>query len=207
MSFWIAGKYPDLVSSASSFMGSPEFVVGPRAFPVEYSHDQMAENYNGVRTRLVTGSQDFMRFYHRQMNLLWRMPSHETEDFEFDHGTPEIAKTLAFHMNAFANPLPLPDTWNHTDVYPIFWVWDWTVTSDRRQPGFTSLRDVASDGFRSEVREWVPSGRLLNNVRLNIITARLYPPNQAIEVTIGQTKRQQFADREGPPPVQARWEH
>ena len=36
MSFWVAGKYPHLVGSSSNFMGSPEFFVGPRGFPVEY---------------------------------------------------------------------------------------------------------------------------------------------------------------------------
>jgi hypothetical protein len=106
MSFWIAGKYPHLVSSASNFMGSPEFFVGPRDFPVEYRHDEMYGNYEGVRTRLVTGARDFIQFYHRQMNAIWKYARdwHETEDFDFDHGTPGMAKTLEFHMNAFAHP-------------------------------------------------------------------------------------------------------
>jgi len=108
MSFWIAGKYPHLVSSASNFMGSSEFFVGPRGFDVEYRHDEMSGNYNGVRTRLVTGTKDFIQFYHRRMNAIWLFtaPNHETEDIEFDHGTPRMAKTLDFHMRAFANPCP-----------------------------------------------------------------------------------------------------
>ena len=102
MSFWIAGKYPQLVSSASSFMGSPEFFVGPRDFPVEYRHDEIYGNYDGVRTRLVTGARDFIQFYHRQLNAFWKSARdwHETEDFDFDHGTPGMTKTLEFHMNA-----------------------------------------------------------------------------------------------------------
>jgi len=39
MSFWIAGKFPQLISSASNFMGSSEFFVGHREMPVEYRHD------------------------------------------------------------------------------------------------------------------------------------------------------------------------
>src|ERR1039457_2764310 len=90
MSFWIAGKYPNLVSSASNFMGSSEFFVGPRDFPVEYRHDEMYGNYEGVRTRLVTGARDFIQFYHRQMNAIWKFARdwHEPADFDFDHGTP-----------------------------------------------------------------------------------------------------------------------
>ncbi len=205
MSFWIAGKYPDLVSSASNFMGSSEFVAGPREFPVEYRHDEMHGNYNGLRTRLVMGTQDFIRFYHRRMNLIWNVarPDYETEEFESDHGTPGMAKTLAFHMHAFANPLPRPGVWNHIDVYPEFMVWGWSVSSDRRQPGLTQLTGVSARGFRSCVREWVPSGRVLANVSVKIASAPLYAAGQRQNVTtvrlrdgaMRQTK--QKADAEG----------
>jgi hypothetical protein len=183
MSYWIAGKYPDLVSSASNFMGSPEFVVGPRDFPVEYRHDEMAANYAGVRTRLVTGTQDFIQFYHRQMNQIWKMPTHETENFDSDHGTPCMSKTLAFHLNAFSNPLPRPDLWSHADVYPVFSVWDWTVETDRQRPGLTSIENVSHTGFHSSVQEWLPNGRALRDVHLKITTAPLYRKKSRVQVT------------------------
>ncbi|HVN06602.1 MAG TPA: alpha/beta hydrolase-fold protein [Bryobacteraceae bacterium] len=186
MSYWIAGKYPQLISSASSFMGSPEFFVGPRGFPVAYNHDVMYGNFDGVRTRLVTGTRDFIQFYHRQMNAIWKYARdwHETEDFDSDHGTPGIAKTLAFHMNAFAHPLPRPEVWNHADVYPNFSVWGWEVASDRKQPGFTDLENVSAAGFRSSVREWLPAGAALPNVKLSIETGKLYAPRKPQSVTI-----------------------
>jgi hypothetical protein len=197
MSFWIAGKYPQLVSSASSFMGSPEFFVGSRDFPVEYRHDEMYGNYDGVRTRLVTGARDFIQFYHRQMNALWKFARdwHETEDFDFDHGTPGMAKTLEFHMNAFAHPLPRPAVWNHADVYPNFTVWGWEVASDRKQPGFTALSNVSAAGFRSSVREWLPGGATIPGVKVSIETDKLYPPRKPQTVTIlrlrdGNVRRQ-----------------
>jgi len=183
MSYWIAGKYPDLVSSASSFMGSPEFVVGPREFPAEYRHDEMAGNYAGVRTRLVVGTRDFIQFYHRRMNLLWTMPTHESEEFDFDHGVPGMAKTLAFHMSAFAAPLPRPELWGHADVYPSFSVWDWTVETNRVHSGFTSLQSASRTGFRSSAREWLPGGRVLRDVHLSITTAPLYNKNAKVAVT------------------------
>jgi hypothetical protein len=197
MSFWIAGKYPHLISSASSFMGSPEFFVGPRDFPVEYRHDEMYGNYDGVRTRLVTGTRDFIQFYHRQMNAIWKYAKdwHETEDFDSDHGTPGMAKTLDFHMNAFAHPLPRPAVWNHADVYPNFTVWGWEVASDRKQPGFTELSNVSAAGFRSAVREWLPDGATIPGVKLSIETDKLYPPRKPQTVTIirlrdGNVRRQ-----------------
>jgi hypothetical protein len=186
MSFWVAGKFPHLVSSASNFMGSSEFVVGHHGLEVEYRHDEMSGNYNGIRTRLVTGTKDFIQFYHRRMNAIWLFtaPNHQTEDIEFDHGTPKMAKTLDFHMQAFANPLPKPAVWNHIDVYPFFDVWGWNVASDRRRPGFTVLASVSKSGFRSSVREWVPSGPVLPKIKLSVATDRLYPPRSIQIVTV-----------------------
>ncbi len=110
MSFWIAGKYPDLVSSASNFMGSSEFVVGPRAFPAEYRHDEMAANYAGVRTRLVTGTQDFIQFYHRQMNqICGACPPTKPKISTSPTARLACRRRWQFHMNAFAKPLPRPE--------------------------------------------------------------------------------------------------
>ncbi|HTM47549.1 MAG TPA: alpha/beta hydrolase-fold protein [Bryobacteraceae bacterium] len=205
MSFWVAGKYPHLVSSASNFMGSSEFFVGTRRLDVEYRHDEMSGNYDGVRTRLVTGTKDFIQFFHRRMNAIWLFtnPGFETHDYEFDHGTPRMAATLDFHMNAFAKPLPKPAAWNHIDVYQFFDVWGWSVASDRRSPGFTALENVSKSGFRCAVREWVPGGSVMPKVKLSISTDRLYPPRSPQTITIvrlrdGKVRRLALkADAEG----------
>jgi hypothetical protein len=206
MSFWVAGKYPHLVGSASNFMGSSEFFVGPRGFDVEYRHEEMRDNYEGLRTRIVMGKRDFIQFYHRRMNAIWNFtrPFHETEEFDFDHGTPGMGKTLAFHMRAFADPLPRPAVWSHAEVYPNFTVWGWEVASDRRQPGFTVLENASAAGFRSAVREWLPGGRTIPQVKLSLATApRLYRPRSKQVVTRvrlrdGATqRREQAADGEG----------
>jgi hypothetical protein len=156
----------------------------------------MYSNYDGVRTRLVTGSKDFIQYYHRRMNAIWLFtaPNHETQAFEFDHGTPRMALTLDFHMNAFAHPLPRPALWNHIDVYPYFDVWGWSIGSDRRVPGFTTLANVSKSGFRSSVREWVPDGPVFGKVKLSVTTDKLYPPRSVQTITIvrlrdGKTRR------------------
>jgi hypothetical protein len=186
MSSWVAGKYPDLVSSMSNFMGSSEFVVGPRAYPVEYRHEEMHNNYDGIRTRMIMGTDDFIQFYHRRMNLIWDYTQmhHESEVFKADHGTPGIAKTMMFHMRAFADPLPRPRVWNHIDVYPEFSVWGWDVTTNRKKPGFTVLENVSLSGFRSSVREWVPSGRVVNDVHVKITTPASYRSAQEVTVNL-----------------------
>ena len=118
-------------------------------FRVEYRHDEMHNNYDGVRTRLVMGTRDFIRFYHARMNAIWKYtrPFHETAEFDSDHGTPHMGETLEFHMHAFANPLPRPDVWSHIDVYPSFPIWGWEVASDRTQPGLTVLENVSRTRF------------------------------------------------------------
>jgi hypothetical protein len=185
MSFWVSGKYPHLVGSASNFMGSSEFYVGPKALPTEYRHTEMYRNYEGVRTRLVTGSRDFIRWYHERMNAIWTIvrPHHETEQFDHEHGTPGMARTLAFHMNAFRNPLPRPSLWHHADVYPEFEVWGYSVQTDRKTPGFTYLENVSRSGFRSSVREWLPAGRLLPEVAVRISTDSVYERNKKYRIT------------------------
>jgi pimeloyl-ACP methyl ester carboxylesterase len=184
--FWTAGKYPDLVSSASSFMGPTEYAVGPKGFPVECNFDDFYANYDAVRTRLVTGTRDFLQFYHRRLNAVWSYARahHETEDFDSEHGAPAVSKTLDFHMAAFAKPLPQPAVFSHADVYPNFVIWGWDVTSDRRQPGITVLENVSRTGFRSAVREWIPGGATIPRVKLSVVSApHLYALGSAQPVT------------------------
>jgi pimeloyl-ACP methyl ester carboxylesterase len=186
VAFSMAAKYPDLIGSASSFMGAPEAPAGPAGFDVEYSLADLYGNYDGVRTRLVTWTRDASQFYHRQLNAIWNFArtNHETEDFDSPQNASAIARTLDFHMRAFANPLPTPAVFNHADAYPNFSVWGWQVISDRRRPALTVLDNVSPTGFRSAVREWVPGGAAIPEVKLSIATPRLYfPPGSSHAVT------------------------
>jgi S-formylglutathione hydrolase FrmB len=71
MAYWLAGKFPDLVSSASSFMGFSEASVGPANLDLENRLDDLYGNYDGVRTRLVTGTRDFLQFYLARLKNVW----------------------------------------------------------------------------------------------------------------------------------------
>ena len=179
--FLVAGKYPDLVSSASSFLGPTEYSAGPAGFDVEYNLDDFYANYGGVRTRLVTESGHFLSFYHRRLNAIWAWArdGHETENFDSTEATPELAKTFDFHTREFARPSPPPAVFSHADVYPNFAVWGWEVASTRHRPGVTVLEDVSSTGFRSAVREWMPGGATLPEVKLSIVSAPLFAPGSS----------------------------
>ena len=185
VAFWMAAKYPGLIGSASSFMGATDAPAGPAGFDVEYSLADLYGNYDGVRTRLVTWTRDSSQFYHRQLNAIWNFArtNHETEDFDSPQNASAIARTLDFHLRAFDHPLLRPPVFNHTDAYPNFTVWGWQVTSDRRRPALTVLENVSPAGFRSAVREWVPGGAAIPEVKLSIATPPGVPPGSSHAVT------------------------
>jgi hypothetical protein len=94
-----------------------------------------------------------------------------------------LAEILDFHLDAFAHPPGKPAAFSHADPYPNFGIWDWEVVSDRRRPAFTVLENVSAAGFRSTVREWIPGGAALPEIKLSITSPRLYTPAAAYPVT------------------------
>jgi pimeloyl-ACP methyl ester carboxylesterase len=120
------------------------------------------------------------------------------------HGAANASAVLDFHMKAFAAPPKKAAAFTHSDPYPNFSVWGWEVASDRRRPAFTSLENVSARGFRSSVREWLPGGIALTDVKLSIETpARTYAPNSThpvayIHLADGKVRRAvQKADAQG----------
>lgn len=180
MTYFLAAKYPHLVSSAGSFCGAPEFTIGPIDFPVEYKHMDMYKNLDGINVRLHYGDKDFIRSYHNDMNKMWSqvMDNYQWKIYDAEHSTCGLGEMFESIMTTFKKPLPIAERWHHTEVYPDFDVWDYKVSSDRTIPGFTIMENVDKRGFRTAVREFVPDGQILQNVQLMITTAPLYEKNQ-----------------------------
>ena len=180
MTFWIAGKYPQLLSAAGNFCGSTEFWVGPKDAPVEYRHIDMYKNYRGMNVRLNYGNEDFIRCYHLDMNKIWTqvMDQYEYKIYPAAHSTCGLGEMFDFLMLTFENPPAKPETWHHIDVYPVFSVWEYQITSDRTRPGFTILENVNKDGFRCSVREFLPDGEVMPFVGLTLLTPPVYEPNR-----------------------------
>ena len=179
MSYWIGGKYPDLICAIGNFCGSAEFVIGPKDFPVEYRHIDMFKNYEGINVRLNYGDEDFIRYYHRDLNKVWLqvMDNYEYEIYKAAHSTCGMGEMFGFLAAAFAKPPEKPSSWYHIDVYPEFTVWDYNVSSDRDVPGFTVLEKVNARGFRCSVRQHLPEGELLPFVSLIVLTPPVYEKN------------------------------
>ena len=101
------------------------------------------------------------------------------------YAAADATAALDFHMQAFAAPPPKPLAFRHIDPYPNFSIWGWEVASGRREPGFTTLSNVSSRGFHSGVKEWLPDGDSLTNVKLSIETPpHAYAPRSTHPVTI-----------------------
>lgn len=184
MTFWISGKYPDMVSAAGNFCGSTEFVVGPKDFPVEYRHQDMYKNYGGINVRLNFGNEDFIRAYHKDMNKVWTqvLDNYEYKIYNAAHSTCGLGEMFDFLLRTFDNPAAKPKRWNHIDVYPSFSVWDYQVNSNRNVPGFTILENVDDNGFRSCLRTFLPDGELLPFVNMTITTSAIYEKNKLYKV-------------------------
>ncbi len=190
MSFWIAGKYPHLVSAAGSFCGSAEFEVGPKDFPVEYRHLDMYGNYGGMNVRLHYGDKDFIRGYHEDINKVWPsvMDRYSYKVYDAAHSTCGMGEMLGFILDTFNNPPAQPARWNHIDVYPEFTVWDYKISTDRIVPGFTILENVDERGFRLSVREFLPDGPLIPSVDVSVTTPPLYEKNQHYTISYIDTR-------------------
>ena len=180
MSYWVAGKYPDLVSAAGNFCGSSEFMAGPLTIPVEYRILDMYRNYRGINVRFHYGSKDNLRNFHLDMNRIWRevMDNYEFKVYDANHSTCGLGEMFDFCLNTFMNPPDVPEKFHHIDLYPEFSVWDYHVSSDRFLPGFTLFEDVGKSGFRCSVREFLPDGELMSLVNVTVLTPPVYEKNQ-----------------------------
>ncbi len=176
MSWWIGGKYPHLLCAAGNFCGSTEFKVGSLKFPVEYSHKYMYNNYGGMRVLLHYGTKDFIRSYHEDVNRIWSnvMDNYSFRIYDTIHVSAGLKDMFDQFMETFKNPLPIPDRWNHIDVYPKFEIWGYKISGSRQVPGFTVLENINSKGFRCSVREYLPGGPLMPHVEVIMITPPVY---------------------------------
>ncbi|QDT07073.1 Carbohydrate acetyl esterase/feruloyl esterase precursor [Rubripirellula lacrimiformis] len=185
MTFWLAAKYPDMISAAGNFCGSTEFMAGPLEFPTEYAHAEMFDNVRGVSVRMHNGTRDRLRFYHQDFNRYWLnvVPQYEFQAYDASHTTCGLHDMFTFIMDAFESPLPVPSQWDHIDIYPSFEVWDYQVETNRARAGFTILENVNRDGFKVAVQNFLPDGQRMPHVSVTIKTAPIYMADQRYRIT------------------------
>lgn len=191
MSFFIAGKYPDMISAAVNMTGSPEFHVGYPDNNTLYSLRHTFENLKDVKTRLHNSSVGELSSQNREVHkgALWQgNVDYEYWEFPGGHKVDNNGETDVFEMamsfvdRAFRKPTPIEKQWSHYDLYADFDIWDYSVKSNKKSSGFTYLRNVSKDGFGFYTKKWLPIAPPLVGFNASIVTAPVYEPKAEYQI-------------------------
>jgi hypothetical protein len=181
MSFFMAGKYPDLIGAAFSSKGSPEFFIGSPSRHTLYQVRHMFRNLYGVKVGFATSSE--CELYYLNDEVINGALNENGLDFSYkkyegSHDiTPEQFKdAFNFMKSAFKDPLPMPLRWHHADLYPEFDIWGYEIKSNIKKPGFIELEGVTKGGLEISTKGWEPDGPVIPGVIINVRTPSSYLP-------------------------------
>ncbi len=197
MASYLAGKYPDKVSAVVSFTGSAEFFIGYpdnyTLYPVRYT----LENLRDVAFYLHNRDNCPMAGLNEEVYqaAVWNeMDNFHYQKMPGEHSIDKPGETKVFEsaisylVAQFNKPKPTKPKWSHYDLYPEFKVWDYTVRSNKSEPGFLYLRNVSKSGFGFYTYSWLPDGCAIKNCKAKIITAACYKPNSQYQINVVHTK-------------------
>ncbi|MEQ6122503.1 alpha/beta fold hydrolase [Reichenbachiella sp. MALMAid0571] len=185
MSFFLSGKYPDKVSAAVNLTGSPEFFIGHpdnhTLYPLRYTFT----NLKDVQLRFHNSSKGEISPLNREVHngALWENDlNYQYWEFDGGHKIDDPGETRVFEMamkfvtDAFRDPMPRKEKWSHYDLYSDFDVWDYSIKSDKKKPGFLYLKNVSQQGFGFYTQKWLPLGPPIGSCQTSINTAGIYKP-------------------------------
>ncbi len=184
MSFFIAGKYPQLVGSAVNSKGSPEFFIGYPENHTLYCVRYLFKNLHGVNLRFHNSTTGELVYLNDEVHagaLQEGNLAYEYQVYEGGHSLMPrgLKDAFDFVVSSFNNPNPAPERWHHADLYPDFEVWGYEVESDLDETGYIEMRGVTKQGMGITTRKWQPHGRIIPGVAINVKTPPLYEPNSA----------------------------
>jgi pimeloyl-ACP methyl ester carboxylesterase len=179
MSFYLAGKYPDLIGTAFSSKGSPEFFVGYPSCHTLYQMRYMFSNLCGVRTGFATSSQCELYYLNNEVIAGARQEADldftlKTYEGPHDISPLQFRDAFEFVVASFANPVKPPVRWNHADLYPGFEIWGYRVDRTEGQPGYVDMRNVTRQGMQLSAVKWEPDGVIIPNVKIDVRTPPVY---------------------------------
>jgi enterochelin esterase-like enzyme len=179
MSFFMAGKYPNMIGTAFSSKGSPEFFIGYPAIHSLYHVRYLFKNLYGVKTGFATSTG--CELFYLNNEVIQGALRETGLDFTYhvyegSHDiTPEQFKdAFNFVAESFRNPQPDPSRWHHADLYPDFNIWGYEVRSNLDKRGFIDLKGVTAHGLSIVTKGWEPDGCLIPGVQINIKTPPIY---------------------------------
>lgn len=184
MSFFIAGKYPDMICSAYNSKGSPEFFIGYPNQHSLYHVRYMFKNLHGVRLGFSSGTQCELMNLNAEViqgALIEKGLDFSYHIYEGAHSlTPDqFMDAVHFTLESFRNPPPAPLRWHHADLYPDFDIWNYQIRSNLNTRGFIELKGVTRGGLGIGTRAWEPDGIPVPDVQIHVKTPSIYKPNVA----------------------------
>jgi len=191
MSYYLAGKYPDMVSAAVNMVGSPEFFIGLPGNHTLYQVRYTFDNLRDVGLLFLNREECQMTGLNDEVNqgTIWSgMENYEYHKLPGGHKVDEPGETkvfdtaMRFIVNQFDKPVTLSKKWSHYDLCPEFTLWDYSLKSNKNEPGFLFLRNVDARGFGFYTRKWLPDGPAIKNCKAIITTAPVYEPNTVYEI-------------------------
>ncbi len=181
MSFFLAGKYPDMIGTAVNSKGSPEFYIGYPDNHTLYRVRFMFRNLTGIRLRFTNSTNGELVNLNKEVNQAAEREKdldYEYVVYEGGHHLDEAQFIDAFRfvVASFKNPLPVPRRWNHADLYPDFDVWGYEIRSNLDQPGYIEMHGVTPAGMDIRTKKWEPDGVPIPGVKINVKTPARYKP-------------------------------
>lgn len=203
MSFYIAGKYPDMVSAAVNFVGSPDFFIG---LPENHTHYPIKYTFGNL--------EDVGLLFHNRTNCpmsglndevhqgaLWAgLENYEYHKLEGEHQIDDPGETKIFEsavrfvMDQFHHPKPLGKRWSHYDLCQQFEIWDYSVKSNKSEPGFLFLKNVDDSGFGFYTKKWLPDGPAIKACQAIVSTAPIYEPGNDYDIRIFNLKESKLEE-------------
>lgn len=203
MSFFLAGKYPDMVTAAVSLTGSPEFFVGipnnHTLYPMRYAF----KNLKDINIRMHTGDSDILYYLNEEVHegAKWEGVPIDYYRFHGGHIVDDSGETKVFELamqfvaNAFSIKKAVPERWSHYDLYGNFSLWGYTVTSDKQEPGYIYLKNVSKQGFGVYTHRWLPDGPALSVTPVTVTTAPVYDRNAIYSIVQYSIKSDKITNR------------
>ncbi|MEO8472508.1 MAG: alpha/beta fold hydrolase [Chryseolinea sp.] len=191
MSYFLAGKYPDMIGAAVSMTGSPEFFIGypnnHTLYPVRYAFQNLKE----VQLRFHNSTADELTDLNNEVKAgaVWsNHPSFDYWQFVGGHVVDKPGETKVFEsamkfvVNAFEHPLSAPKRWSHYDLYPNFSLYGYHVESNKSKPGYIDLSKVSKNGLSISSLKWLPDGPPIDSLQIIVTTPAIYVPDVAYEI-------------------------
>lgn len=184
MSFFIAGKYPEMVGTAVNSKGSPEFFIGYPNNHTLYRVRFMFKNLHGVNIRFHNSTSGELVYLNDEVHAgAMQKGKLEYEYQVYDGGHTlmplDLNDAFDFVIASLEDPLPAPDRWHHADLYSDFKIWGYEVKSNKDDPGYIEMNGVTKGGMGITTRKWQPHGWIIPGVQINVNTPPIYEANTA----------------------------